>query len=255
MPKKRLIFTLLYADGSFKLSRNFRLQRVGDALWINKNYKFSAIASSIDELIILNVARERGDTKQFCADLQKVSQGCFVPLALGGQVRDMNDVALMMASGADKIVLNTALFTEPDFVREVIRKYGSQCVVASLDFKASGDDYQFYADCGRRKIEISVEAVSEMLADLGVGEIYLNSMDADGTGQGYRLEILDHMQAVAHLPIIIAGGAGNFNHLLSGLERADVDAVATANLFNFVGNGLPSARSKLLEAGMDLARW
>lgn len=238
------------------LSRNFRLQRVGDVNWINQNYNFKTIATSIDELVILNVERDNPDLHQFCKDVRLLFEGCFMPLALGGGLRTMEHIELMMDNGADKVVLNLPLFDNPTLVRSVCERYGSQCVIASIDFKQKEDGtYQVYTEGGTRPIDQPIEEVFRKIADLGVGEVYLNSIDADGTGNGYRLDILAHTDIVSHLPLILVGGAGNYLHLLSGLQSPSVDAVATANLFNFIGNGLPSAREKLLEEGCNLADW
>lgn len=259
MLKKRLIFTLLYSKGNFMLSRNFRLQRVGNAAWLNRNYNFSTIATSIDELIILNTERaEEGTTlshETFLSDVEKVTKGCFMPLALGGGLSSVDQIPQLMQSGADKIVVNTALFHNPDFVRAAVAKYGSQCVVASIDYRQTPEGFVIYTACGNEPVEGEFTDLLATVADLGVGEIYLNSMDKDGTGQGYCMDVLDQISAIEHLPVIMAGGAGNFEHLMEGLDSPNIDAAATANLFNFVGDGLPKAREKLLGHDQNLARW
>lgn len=255
MVKKRLIFTLLYDKGAFMLSRNFRLQRVGDVNWLKKNYNFSHIAESIDELVILDVTRDARDPDKFCADVERVVEGCFMPLALGGGVASLGYVRQLMEAGADKIIVNTVLYKDPEFVRDLVRHYGSQCVIASIDYKRADDDYVVYTNNGRDVVESSLESVLKMVLQLGVGEIYLNSIDQDGAGQGYCMDVLSRLGGEITVPIIMAGGAGNFRHLLVGIEHSSVDAVATANLFNFIGDGLPRARNELLSAGISLARW
>ena len=255
MVKKRLIFTLLYHNGSFMLSRNFRLQRVGDSNWLDENYNFGTIASAIDELIILDVSRENLNSAVFCQHVQQVTRGCFVPLALGGGVESVEQVNLMMDSGADKIVLNTALSRNKSLVRELVSRYGSQCLIASVDYRLQEGRFVVYINRGQTPLELELAAYLQYLMELQVGEIYLNSIDQDGTGQGYCMEVLGQIESVAHMPVIMAGGAGNFHHLLAGLRHPRVDAVATANLFNFVGNGLPLARQELLSANVSLAQW
>lgn len=253
--KKRLIFTLLYNNGSFMLSRNFRLQRVGDIRWLQKNYNFSKIAASIDELIILDTTRSSVDTARFCEHVRQVTEGCFMPLAVGGGVRTLDQVRLIMHSGAEKVVMNTALYDDPEFVREVVRIYGSQCVVGSIDWRQQGDSFVVFIGCGSRAVPLSLAEMLEWAAEVGVGEIYLNSMDRDGTGQGYALDVLAAVGQSVRMPVIMAGGAGNYHHLLEGIRHSRVDAVATANLFNFIGDGLPQARAKLIDAGVPLAQW
>jgi len=255
MVKKRLIFTLLYHNGNFMLSRNFRLQRVGDTNWLNKNYNFSSIATSIDELIILDVSRGEIDTAAFCKHIEEVTRGCFMPLALGGGITHAEQVIKLMSSGADKIVLNSILVRNPGVVRELISRYGSQCIIASVDYRLEKEEFVVYIDRGREKLNMSLTEYVKYLVELEVGEIYLNSIDQDGTGQGYCLDVINQLSQITHIPVIMAGGAGNYHHLLEGIQHPGVDAVATANLFNFIGNGLPSSRQYLLDAGVDLAQW
>lgn len=256
MLKKRLIFTLLYDKGNFILSRNFRLQSVGDLNWLKQNYDFSHISYSIDELIVLDVTRENRSSDEFCAALKILTDGCFVPIAAGGGVNDVNLARKLLRSGADKVVVNTALYHKGSFLHNLASEFGQQCVVASVDVKAfSSGDYQVWSKNGMKREDGSAMYWLEKIADDPVGEIYLNSMDRDGTGQGYDLNILDLIPNGMSKPLILAGGAGNASHLLEGLQEMRVDAVATANLFNFVGNGLKEARRILVSNGIVLPVW
>ena len=255
MLKKRLIYTLLYKDEAFMLSRNFRLQSVGDVAWLEENYNFKNISTSIDELIILDVSRDEPDIDGFCNMVAQVSRGCFMPLALGGKIREPETAKLMMESGADKIVLNTAFHDDKSLVRELAELYGRQCIISSIDYRVEDGDFVVYKDCGRVAMDHDLSSVIASAVELGAGEIYLNAIDKDGTGQGYLMAALEHIPLEVRVPVIIAGGAGNHNHFLEGLLHPHVDAVATANLFNFVGDGLPSAREKLHQANVPLAIW
>ena len=255
MLKKRLIFTLLYNDGGFMLSRNFRLQRAGDIVWLLKNYKFNKISFSIDELIILDVTRRERNIKKFCDHIKMIVKECFVPVAIGGGITSLNHARILMNSGADKLVVNSALIKSPPLVNELVGLYGSQCVVASVDFKKEQGEFVSYIENGTKKVEMEFIDYLKYILNLGVGEIYLNSMDRDGTGHGYLTDILDEISNFVTIPIIMAGGAGNWQHLLEGLKHNMIDAVATANLFNFIGQGFPNARKKLIEIGINLARW
>ena len=254
MLKKRLIFTLLFKDGAFWLSRNFRLQRVGDVAWLNQNYNFSSIATSIDELIILNVAREDVNRAAFLDAVDRVTEGCFMPLSLGGRISTRDDVEAMLAHGADKVVVNTALSQDAALVRELVAVYGGQCIVASVDYRREADADAVYIDRGQTRIQAELTRYLDEVEALGVGELYLNSIDQDGTAQGLDLSVLDHV-GDRSTPIILAGGAGNARHLHAALDHPAVDAVAATNLLNFVGDGLPKARRDLLAAGVSLASW
>jgi cyclase len=255
MLKKRLIFTLLYNRGAFVLSRNFRLQRVGDVAWLKKNYNFSRIAESIDELVILNVTRGEPDTARFCEAVMELTQGCFMPCALGGGLRTLDQARSLMDAGADKLIVNTALVRSPGFVQELVHIYGSQCVIASIDYRNSEGGFPVFIDNGSAPANTSLRGAVEGALRLGTGEIYLNSMDRDGTGQGYCMEVLAQVEGTVGVPLIMAGGAGNHRHLQEALAHPLVDAAATANLFNFVGDGLPKARGALIEANVRLAVW
>jgi cyclase len=254
--KKRLIFTLLFDGDGFVLSRNFRLQRVGDLLWLQKNYNFENTARSIDELVVLNVAREKSDLKDFSEAIKSLSRGCFVPISAGGGLRNVKDAGLLLKSGADKVVINTMLVTNYKIVQQIANKYGKQCIVASVDLKR-GTDGQFaqFIESGKTQLSDDPRRALERLQDGPIGEIYLNSMDRDGTGQGYDMEILELLPTNCTKPVIFAGGVGNSNHLDLGLRDNRVDAVATAHLFNFIGNGLESARINLLSAGHKFPTW
>ena len=255
MLKKRIIFTLLYDRGSFMLSRNFRLQRVGGLDWLKKNYVFSRITLAIDELIVLDVSKGERNRYAFAECLAALTEECFIPIAAGGGVRSAEDARRLFSSGADKIVVNTALFSFPDEVRKIVSLYGGQAVIASLDAKRSGEGYEVRTENGERPMEWSLaESVRKGIL-LGVGEIYLNSIDRDGTGQGLDMELRNALPADISVPLILTGGAGKASHLLEGLRDEQVDAVATANLFNFVGDGLCRAREELLAEGVDLPRW
>jgi cyclase len=253
--KKRLIFTLLYDNGFFVLSRNFTLQKVGDLQWLNRHYNFQRIAFSIDELIMLDVSRKGRDVERFCEHVKAMTHGCFVPIAAGGGIRKVSDAKALLDSGADKIVLNTVLHKDTDLVRELISTYGSQCIIGSVDLKKRAGSFHVMVESGLQEIEISASEYIRKICDLGIGEVYLNSIDRDGTGQGYLLETLELIEENIKTPVILAGGAGNHRHLLEGIRLDSVGAVATANLFNFIGTGLPSAREALIAECVPLAKW
>ena len=257
MLKKRLIFTLLYNNGQFVLSRNFRLQRVGNLQWLQTNYNFSHISYSIDELVVLDITRGKKKSEDFCAALKLLTEGCFVPIAAGGGVRSIETARNLLRSGADKVVVNSALYENNGFLADLASEFGQQCVVASMDIKSmSGDGYRAWSEDGTRCQEgFASEWIEKIVRNDYIGELYLNSMDRDGTGQGYDLKLLDLLPAKMSKPVILAGGVGNATHLAIGLDDPRVDAVATAHLFNFIGDGLKQARQSLITAGVDLPLW
>jgi cyclase len=251
MLRKRLIFTLIYDDGFFTQSRNFRLQKVGGINWLEKNYGFKNLAFSLDELIILDASRGSKDIIRFIDTLSKLVEDVFIPICAGGGVRCMEDAEMLFENGADKIILNTTIYENKDLVVDLIKKYGSQSIVASVDYKKN----DVFIKNGTQKIDIKLHDYINYIDNLGVGEVYLNSMEKDGTGFGYDLETAKKVAKNISIPLIIAGGAGNQKHLKKALMIDQIDAVATANLFNFMGNSLPDARSEIIFNNGNLAQW
>lgn len=253
MLKKRLIFTLLYKNGSFLLSRNFRLQKVGNIQWLFKNYHFETISDAIDELIVLNLDDDENKIPEFLQILEEIVGHCMIPVAAGGQIRNMQTASALLAHGADKLVVNTACFEQPEFIRELVSCYGSQCIVASIDWTYQ-DHPQVFSHSATLEQGLLNDHLQH-LAKLEVGEIYLNAIHRDGTGQGYDFDVLHTIPENWKIPIIFAGGAGHSSHLSQALENPLIDAAATANLFNFVGKGLGNARNELLRSGAPLAKF
>ncbi len=256
MPRKRLIFTLLYDSGQFMLSRNFRLQRIGDISWLEKNYDFSKIAFAIDELIVLDASRGSRDFSAFGRCLERLTRGCFAPIAAGGGIHSVRQAKELLRAGADKVVLNSCVFRDKNLVATLAAEYGRQCLVASVDVgRNSIDGYRVFVENGAVALEEPADVCLGRLNEIPVGELYLNSIDRDGTGAGFDLEMLGILPESLTMPVILAGGVGNHLHLAEGLNLPQVDAVATAHLLNFVGNGLENARNRLMEMSFDLATW
>lgn len=218
MLKKRIIFTLLYNDGNFMLSRNFRLQKVGDLLWLQNNYDFSQIAFSIDELIILDVTRLNRNDVRFYEHVKKVAKECFIPIVAGGGVKDVNQAKSLLCSGADKILVNSIVAENPSRIDEIASVFGRQCVIVSVDVKRIGDELIVFTNNGGQQENSNLSQWLEKINNLPVGELYLNSIDRDGTGQGFSMELLEYFPAGWNIPVIIAGGAGNSRHLAEGLS-------------------------------------
>jgi cyclase len=254
--KNRLIFALLMKRGSYQLSRNFNLQDVGDLSWIKKNYNFDAIAFSIDELIVVNVERGEKNVDLFCKNLIKLNENCFMPIAAGGGIRNLDHASKILNSGADKLIVNTPLIKQPDLVESIVDNYGGQCAVASIDFKKMDDgSINVYIENGSEPIDLSLEEAVKNAHDLGCGEIYLTSMEMDGTGYGYDMETLEKVVKKSNIPVIASGGAGKYEHFADGVLKADASAVSTANLFNFMANGLIQARKTMINRGISMAEW
>lgn len=255
MVKKRLIFTLLFQDGIIQLSRNFSLQGVGNLDWLCRHYDFDSMAQSIDELILLNVGRATKNASEFAEHVNSISKKCYMPIAAGGGIGCLDDAYSILDAGADKLVVNTALYENQKLVIEMVKIFGSQCVVASIDYKYLNSLDEVFTSNGMKKTGLTVEGAISNAEKMGVGEIYLTSIERDGTGQGYDLAMLGRVVNLCQVPVIASGGVGDFEHFVSGMQIENVTGASTANIFNFVGEGLAEARNHISQCKIQLAQW
>jgi len=253
MIKKRIIFTLLYSDGYFYLTRNFSLQKVGNIKWLITNYNFIQISSYIDELIILNIRKKKENFENFCNIIKLLSKNIFIPIAAGGGISCVDDAKKILRSGADKVVCNKLLRDNKDILKDIKNIIGQQSIVGSIDIKIKNNLLYVY-DSESGKCVCNLSDVFKNDINEIVGEYFINSVDKDGTGQGFCKYLLSKISDYTNNPIIIAGGAGNWMHLLEGLKEKKINGVATANLLNFIGNGLKSARKEIIKE-IDLPVW
>lgn len=256
MLKKRLIFTLLVSNGEFQLSRNFNLQKVGNLNWLYDCYNLEAIFKSIDELVILNVSRSPiEDQSKYLKLVETLSKNCFVPIALGGGIRSLEDAYAYMNHGADKLVIGQTLFNNPKLVKDLVSIFGGQSIVAALDYSKRGEDRFVVIENGKKETGLKLDEALRQIEALGVGELMLTSVERDGTGQGYDLDSFKVASENVSIPIIATGGVGKFVHFFEGLSLPYVSAANTANIFNFMMNGLVDARVSVETAGISLAHW
>jgi imidazole glycerol-phosphate synthase subunit HisF len=249
MLKKRLIFILYYNAGIFCLSRNFKLQKVGDAKWLVDRFRFKSIGSYIDEIVVLDVNRENKQQKcngqDYLKSLEYLMKETFVPLTIGGGLRDLDQVKQCFEFGADKVLFNSPIIENPSFVEQCIDRYGAQAVVASVDFISSSNGYISKLHNGEDE-GLKIDSHLQKINDLGVGEVMINSIDMDGTGMGFDMELIKQCDQI-RAPLIVAGGAGKPEHFSDILILDTVQAAATGNLFNFIGKGFESVLNYLIE--------
>lgn len=210
-------------------------------------------AWSVDEIVILDVSRrERKVSETFKAVVQKFAQECFVPIAVGGNIRSVQDVRAYLDVGADKVVLNTGALEKPELITEVAKSFGRQCVVMSIDAKLEHDTYNVYGDCGQKPTGINVVEWAQECERLGAGEIMLNSIERDGSLQGYELGLCKAVSSSVNIPVLICGGAGNWRHFKDGFEQGCADAVCTNNIYHFTEASIHSAKKYLRNAGLNV---
>ena len=255
MAKKRLIYTFLFDGRDCVLSRNFRLQKIGPINWIKKSFNTESIPFSIDELVLLNVSRNDNNKKIFFEIVLDFGREFLVPITVGGKISSIEDAHIALRSGADKIIVNSSIFSNPDFVTDLVKRFGSQFVVGSIDYLNNSGQHVVYTDNGYVQQELSLFESIDKALKLNVGELYLTSIEKDGTGTGLDVDILAKVVAKSPVPIIASGGAGNYQHIENCFKETNCSGVSTANLFNFLGNGLLETRKYLINQNVNMASW
>jgi cyclase len=205
-------------------------------------------AEGADELVFLDISASPDERRTTLEMVSRVADSIFIPFTVGGGIRSVADAGAALRAGADKVSVNTAAVRDPALVSRLAESFGSQCAVVAVDVKRIEGRLVVVVNGGRE--ETALEAVEWMrrLEALGAGEILLTSMDRDGTGSGYDLELLRAAAAAVAIPIIASGGAGNLGHLAEALE-AGAHGVLAATIFHFRGSSLPEARAFLRERG------
>ena len=255
---KRLIFTLLYSDGYFFLSRNFRLQKIGNIKWIIDNYNFTTISRYLDELMILNVSRNQIVTNDFLDVINILSKNCFIPVTVGGNIHSKEIANDYMKNGADKILINSLAYNNPKKLRDLLDIYGKANIIGCVDFienKKNDNQINVVINQGKKIINENIYDWIKYLSDLEVGEILLQSVDNDGTGKGLYNKLDQDKILNISLPIILMGGIGNYEHIIDGFKNYNVNAIATANILNFIGNSFYNTRNLLLKNNIELPNW
>jgi imidazole glycerol-phosphate synthase subunit HisF len=245
MLKKRVIPVLLLSKGKMVKGKQFQ-----DFRETGKPNSAVRIYSSqdTDELVFLDIEASRNNSinqDSLVKIIRSAAEECFMPLAAGGGVNSLAKVRQLILAGADKVVINTAAVTDPDLIRQTSEQFGSQCVIAGVDYRNGPNGERVWIKCGSVATELDPVSHACNLVKLGVGEIFLNSIDRDGMMDGYDIEIADKVANAVPVPVIVCGGAGNFMHLAELLDKTESSAAACASLFHFGDNSPIRARSYL----------
>lgn len=253
---RRLIFTLLHDSGQFMLSRNFRLQKVGSINWLFDNYDFANVSHGLDELMVLDVTKGPRNSAEFCEKVQHIAGRCFIPLTVGGGIDSFDVAQRFMGSGADKLLVNSAFASDPELCKELATHFGRQCIVAGIDYRTDAQGRRVVVTQGATH-EVGqklVDWVDHVLA-CGAGELLFQSVDQDGTGMGLDIPVLQSLSRQPEVPCILMGGVGKGSQIIAAMQQAAVDAVATANLFNFIGSTFLEVRQAIVQAGVPIPQW
>jgi cyclase len=209
----------------------------------------------VDELILLDINATSDCRQPDFESIEEFSAECFVPLTVGGGIREIDDITRLLRAGADKITINSAAYSDPDFVRRAATRFGSQCIVISIDVRRRADgNYECFSHCGSVATgKTPVEWVRE-LESLGAGEVLLTSVERDGTMSGYDLDLVRSVTQAVNIPVIAAGGAGNYEHLYEVISAGHANAVAAASMFHFTEQTPLAAKQFLAGKGLSIRR-
>jgi len=250
MLKMRVIPCLDVKDGRVVKGVNFvGLRDAGDPVEQAQIYD----AAGADELCFLDITASHEKRDIILDVVRETAEHCFMPLTVGGGVRTLEDIRKLLLAGADKVSINTAAVERPEFVREAAEKFGTQCIVVALDAKQTGPDrFEIFTHGGRNPTGIDAVEWARKMEAFGAGEILLTSMDRDGTGQGYNLELTRAIADAVRIPVIASGGVGTLEHLVEGLRDGHATAVLAASIFHFGRYSIAQAKAAIAAAGLPV---
>ena len=250
MLKVRVIPCLDVKDGRVVKGVQFvALRDAGDPVEQARAYD----AAGADELMFLDITASHEGRGAMVEVVARTAEVCFMPVAVGGGIRTVEDARRLLRSGADKISVNTAAVEDPSLIPRAADAFGSQCVVAAIDARqGSGRGWEVFTYGGRKATGLDVVEHAVRCVELGAGEILLTSMDRDGSKAGYDVELLRAVSGAVSVPVIASGGAGKASHLVDAVREGGADAVLAASIFHFGEIGIGEAKAALSEAGLPV---
>ncbi|MEA3251733.1 MAG: imidazole glycerol phosphate synthase subunit HisF [Pseudomonadota bacterium] len=251
---KRIIPCLDVDAGRVVKGVNFvGIRDAGDPVEIAKRYN----QQGADEITFLDITASHQDRDTTVEMVERIAGEVFIPLTVGGGIRRCEDIRTMLNAGADKVSINTAAVSDPDFVREAAERFGSQCIVVAIDAKRVSADgetprWEIFTHGGRKPTGLDAIDWARKMVNYGAGELLLTSMDRDGTKSGFDLDVTRAIAEAVAVPVIASGGVGNLDHLVEGVTRGGADAVLAASIFHFGEYTIPDAKRYLAEHGIEM---
>jgi cyclase len=227
------------------------IRDAGDPVEIARRYD----AAGADEITFLDITATHEGRDTTVKTVERMASEVFVPLTVGGGIREIKDIRTMLNAGADKVSINSAAIVRPEFVQEAADKFGSQCIVIAIDAKKVAEGrWEIFTHGGRKATGIDAVEWARRMTTYGAGEVLLTSMDADGTKAGYDLALVRAISDAVPVPVIASGGVGNLQHLADGILQGHADAVLAASIFHFGEYSIPEAKQYLQTRGIEMRR-
>lgn len=249
--RTRIIPCLDVKDGRVVKGVNFvDLRDAGDPVEAARAYD----SAGADELCFLDITASHEARGTLLDMVSRTAAVCFMPLTVGGGVRSCEDARALLLAGADKVGVNSAAVQRPQLIAEMAERFGSQCVVASVDARRVGSGWEVFTHGGRTATGIDAVAHAEHMASLGAGELLVTSMDRDGTRDGYDIELTRAISARVSVPVIASGGVGSVDHLVAGVIDGGASAVLAASIFHFGDVSIAQAHAALARAGVPVRK-
>lgn len=231
------------------------IRDAGDPVEIARRYD----QEGADELTFLDITASHEQRETMVHVVEQVAGEVFIPLTVGGGIRELADIRRMLNAGADKVAINTAAVFNPEFVRQAADRFGSQCIVVAIDAKQVDDGsqsgqrrWEIFTHGGRKPTGIDAVEWARRMVEYGAGEILLTSMDRDGTRNGFDLELTRAVSEAVDVPVIASGGVGNLDHLAEGITRGGADAVLAASIFHFGEYTIAEAKRHMAGCGIEV---
>ena len=249
---KRIIPCLDVDKGRVVKGVNFlNIRDAGDPVEIAKRYD----KEGADEITMLDITASHETRDTTYKTVESIASQVFMPLTVGGGVRNIDDIKKLLRSGADKVSINTSAVENPDFVKEAADKFGSQCIVVAVDAKLSDSDkdsWEVVTYGGRNRTGLDVLEWTQQVMAYGAGEILLTSMDRDGTKEGFDNRLVSKVSSGISIPVIASGGVGNLDHLVDGIKIGGAEAVLAASIFHFSEFSVKEAKDAMKAAGINI---
>ena len=246
---KRIIPCLDVTHGRVVKGVNFvELKDAGDPVEIARRYN----EAGADELTFLDITATSDNRDLILHIIEAVASQVFIPLTVGGGVREVSDIQRLLNAGADKVGINTSAVLNPQLVKDAADRYGSQCIVVAIDSKRVDAHWEVFTHGGRKATGLDAVEWAQKMADLGAGELLLTSMDRDGTKSGFDLDLTRAISDAVAIPIIASGGVGNLQHMVDGVKEGHADAVLAASIFHFGEYGIDEAKRYMKQHGIEV---